>query len=148
LIVSEPRGHPDGTEPAGNRWRSGLHGVRQSPEASVNNAGVPPHRTGNFSTLVFTSRIPIDRNALEQILHPPPAGVLRVKGVLHPAGLEGRYIMYHVQGTGTRVDLFPASRKPGAPAETVLLFVGLGFDTAAVKKRLTRCERKEETPDE
>jgi len=91
------------------------------------------------ASVYFTSTDPLDAEAFEEVMENLPAGVVRVKGVLYVSRIDGRYVKYILQYAGGRRETFPAPWGRNETRQAALLFLGMGFDAAALKTRIEAC---------
>ena len=115
---------------------------RESDEHTPEYAAVtvaPSFTHDPVASVYFTSTDPLDAETFEEVMENLPAGVVRVKGILYVSRIDGRYVKYILQYAGGRRENFPAPWGRNETRQTALLFLGMGFDAAALKTRLDAC---------
>lgn len=85
--------------------------------AGVAGSGPPPERHATHLTRTAAGVSPMTREELQQIVAGRPDGVVRVKGVVHLIGDDGRVV---VQVVGRRVEIAPASIHQAGSRPTVV----------------------------
>jgi G3E family GTPase len=102
------------------------------------------HGTDRFDALAFRREEPLDPRRFEAFLRALPVQVFRGKGIVNAAGYDVRLVFQQV---GDRWSVAPgAPWVPGETRQTELMFIGQGFEAAALEASLEACRLASAAP--
>ncbi len=104
---------------------------------------VPERGEGHHHDTIVISEYTTDRRfdsqRLGEVLKSLPPGIVRGKGVLHFAGRRFRRYRFILQHTVGRTTFDARKKTRSDPSQSHLLFIGRGFDSDELRKRVAAC---------
>jgi G3E family GTPase len=116
----------------------GAHDFSDAPPPQADSHHDHHHLHEHYTSVSFTSNRPLDPAAFQTFVNQQiPQNVYRVKGFVN-LGAKGHDRKYIFQLVGKRAEL-TWTQWEGEPPRTQLVFIGRGFDTAALRQLAAAC---------
>lgn len=117
----------------------GLQETHERSTDMLQRTGGYPHHQEAVSVCEVSSERPLDVGLFGELLRSLPPGIVRGKGIVYFAGRRYRRYRFVLQHTAGRTT-FDARRKDrNESCRSYLLFIGKGFDTDELRRRIAVC---------
>ncbi|MEU3372432.1 CobW family GTP-binding protein [Streptomyces sp. NPDC006660] len=96
------------------------------------------HLHAGYTSVAFTSQVPLDPRRLMAFLDTRPEGLYRVKGFIDFGAADPRN-RYSLHAVGRFLRFYPEPWAPGQERRTDLVLIGAGIDAPALDQHLAGC---------